>query len=179
VHLKRGKTELKQQLMGDLSIAVKNTEVLLAISKNRYRVEIKYHTRAMCDQYVPHTRFNYARLPYEFFICLNPWREITVDLRPDNHDNTIIHAVDYRKGRIAELTLADQRIFVRLQKGNLQKEWVLHVTDNPEVLDMCKERIRIVRDHPYILKRWRPNISLRPRWLKSRGESHTEREDIT
>lgn len=163
MQLKLGKTELKQHWIGALSIAVKNTEAILAIGKNIHRVEVKYHTQAMCDQYVPHTVFNYAKVPYGFFACLNPWKKITVDLNMDNHDNTILVAVDYRKDRIAELTLADHYIFVRLQKGNLQKEWVLHVTDNPEVLDVCKERIRIVRDHPYILKRWRPNILLRPR----------------
>jgi hypothetical protein len=162
VQLKRGKTELNLHWIGALSIAVKNTEAILAFGKHTYRVEVEYHTQAIRDQYVPHASFNYAKSPYEFFICMNPWRKITVDTNMDNHDNTIIIAVDYRKNRVAELTLTDRRIFARLQKGNLQKECVLRVRSDPEALDVCKEQLRIVREQPHILKRWRPNIPLRP-----------------
>jgi len=163
VQLKHGKTELNLHWIGAMSIAVKNTETLLAFGKHVHRIEVKYNTRATCDRYVPHATFNYAKSPYEFFICLNPWRKITVDLNMDNHGNTIIIAVDYSKDRVAELTLTGRGIFARLQKGNLQKECILHVRSDPEALDVCKEQIRIVREQPYTLKRWRPNIPLRPR----------------
>jgi hypothetical protein len=133
----------------------------------------------MCDQYVPHTNFNYATSPYEFFLCLNPWKKITVDLNMDNHDNIIIVAVDYRKDRVAELTLTDRRIFARLQKGNLQKECVLRVNRDPEILDVCKEYLRVIREQPHILKRWRPNIRTRPRLADIPAmECRTDREDI-